>query len=183
MQQRCESVALSGRLAAKRDCRAAGAWSQPWTTSSAAFDGRLVAFLPGGRTRPAAGTLDWETNSCFPPAALRAAQRGHKSGHPRAGVHADGGLADGSVVLSRARLAGIKARPSRRAKGQRTGIGKAFASEKCAGLVASGTFFSSARGGRCIVRRMQKIVNQDPGFITSNLMMMSISPSIQGYSE
>src|SRR2546429_3556946 len=30
---------------------------------------------------------------------------------------------------------------------------------------------------------MQKIVNQDPGFITSNLMMMSISPSIQGYSE
>src|SRR5207253_8342894 len=54
MQQRCESVALSGRLAAKRDCRAAGAWSQPWTTSSAAFDGRLVAFLPGGRTRPAA---------------------------------------------------------------------------------------------------------------------------------
>src|SRR5947208_14452411 len=34
-----------------------------------------------------------------------------------------------------------------------------------------------------IVRRMQKIVNQDPGFITSNLMMMSISPSIQGYSE
>ena len=33
------------------------------------------------------------------------------------------------------------------------------------------------------VRRMQKIVNQDPGFSTSNLMMMSISPSIQGYSE
>src|SRR5207249_7789172 len=87
-----------------------------------AIAGQLVAFLPGGRTRPAAGTLDRETNSCFPPAALRAAQRGHKSGHPRAGVHADGGLADGSVVLSRARLAGIKARPSRRAKGQRTGI-------------------------------------------------------------
>jgi predicted permease len=33
------------------------------------------------------------------------------------------------------------------------------------------------------VRRMHKIVNQDPGFTTSNLMMMSISPSIQGYSE
>jgi predicted permease len=33
------------------------------------------------------------------------------------------------------------------------------------------------------VRRMQRIVNQDPGFTTSNLMMMSISPSIQGYSE
>lgn len=33
------------------------------------------------------------------------------------------------------------------------------------------------------VRRMQKIVNQDPGFATGNLMMMSISPSVQGYSE
>jgi predicted permease len=33
------------------------------------------------------------------------------------------------------------------------------------------------------VRRMQKILNQDPGFTTRNLMMMSISPSIQGYSE
>jgi macrolide transport system ATP-binding/permease protein len=33
------------------------------------------------------------------------------------------------------------------------------------------------------VRRMQKIVNQDPGFTTRNLIMMSLSPSIQGYSE
>jgi predicted permease len=33
------------------------------------------------------------------------------------------------------------------------------------------------------VQRMQKIVNQDPGFDTSNLLMMSISPSNQGYSE
>ena len=33
------------------------------------------------------------------------------------------------------------------------------------------------------VRRMQKIVNQDPGFTTGNLMMMSISPGIQGDSE
>ena len=32
------------------------------------------------------------------------------------------------------------------------------------------------------VRRMQKIVNQDPGFTTTNLLMMTISPSIQGYS-
>ena len=32
-------------------------------------------------------------------------------------------------------------------------------------------------------RRMRKIVNQDPGFTTSNLMMMSISASAQGYSE
>jgi putative ABC transport system permease protein len=29
---------------------------------------------------------------------------------------------------------------------------------------------------------MQKIVNQDPGFTTTNLLMMTISPSIQGYS-
>src|SRR2546429_1715271 len=48
----------------------------PYTTL---FRSRLVAFLPGGRTRPAAGTLDRETNSCFPPAALRAAQRDRKS--------------------------------------------------------------------------------------------------------
>jgi predicted permease len=33
------------------------------------------------------------------------------------------------------------------------------------------------------VRRMQKIVNQNPGFTTSHILMMSISPSIQGYSE
>jgi len=33
------------------------------------------------------------------------------------------------------------------------------------------------------VRRMQKIVNQDPGFTTSNLLMMTISPATQGYSE
>jgi macrolide transport system ATP-binding/permease protein len=33
------------------------------------------------------------------------------------------------------------------------------------------------------VHRMQKIVNQDPGFTTSNLMMMSISASAQGYSQ
>ncbi|MFI5094991.1 MAG: ABC transporter permease [Candidatus Acidiferrales bacterium] len=33
------------------------------------------------------------------------------------------------------------------------------------------------------VRRMQKIVNQDPGFSTRNLMMMSVATSIQGYSE
>jgi macrolide transport system ATP-binding/permease protein len=33
------------------------------------------------------------------------------------------------------------------------------------------------------VHRMQKIVNQDPGFTTGNLMMMSISASAQGYSE
>jgi len=33
------------------------------------------------------------------------------------------------------------------------------------------------------VRRMQKIVNQDPGFTTSHILMMSVSPSIQGYSE
>ena len=33
------------------------------------------------------------------------------------------------------------------------------------------------------VRKMQKIVNQDPGFTTNNLLMMSISPSTQGYSE
>lgn len=33
------------------------------------------------------------------------------------------------------------------------------------------------------VRRMQKIVNEDPGFTTSHILMMSISPSIQGYSE
>ena len=33
------------------------------------------------------------------------------------------------------------------------------------------------------VRRMQKIVNQDPGFTTDNLLTMSISPSMQGYTE
>jgi len=33
------------------------------------------------------------------------------------------------------------------------------------------------------VRRMQKIVNQDAGFTTSHILMMSVSPSIQGYSE
>jgi predicted permease len=33
------------------------------------------------------------------------------------------------------------------------------------------------------VRRMQQIVNQNPGFTTSHLLMMSISPSVQGYSE
>jgi predicted permease len=33
------------------------------------------------------------------------------------------------------------------------------------------------------VRRMQQIVNQNPGFATSHILMMSISPSIQGYSE
>jgi putative ABC transport system permease protein len=33
------------------------------------------------------------------------------------------------------------------------------------------------------VRRMQKIVNQDPGFTTSHILMMSVSPGIQGYTE
>jgi predicted permease len=33
------------------------------------------------------------------------------------------------------------------------------------------------------VRRMQEIVNQDPGFTTSHILMMSISPGTQGYSE
>lgn len=33
------------------------------------------------------------------------------------------------------------------------------------------------------VRKMQKIVNQNPGFTTSHILMMSISPSTQGYSE
>jgi predicted permease len=33
------------------------------------------------------------------------------------------------------------------------------------------------------VRRMQKIVNQNPGFTTSHILMMSVSPGIQGYSE
>jgi len=33
------------------------------------------------------------------------------------------------------------------------------------------------------VRKMQKLVNQNPGFHTSNLLMMSISPGNQGYSE
>jgi macrolide transport system ATP-binding/permease protein len=32
-------------------------------------------------------------------------------------------------------------------------------------------------------RRMQKIVNENPGFTTSHILMMSISPGIQGYSE
>ena len=36
---------------------------------------------------------------------------------------------------------------------------------------------------RVTVRRMQKIVNQNPGFTTSHILMMSVSPSIQGYSE
>jgi len=33
------------------------------------------------------------------------------------------------------------------------------------------------------VRRMEQIVNQNPGFTTSRILMMSISPSVQGYSE
>ncbi|HEY6388427.1 MAG TPA: ABC transporter permease [Candidatus Acidoferrum sp.] len=33
------------------------------------------------------------------------------------------------------------------------------------------------------VRKMQQLMTQDPGFTTSNLLMMSISPVIQGYSE
>ncbi len=33
------------------------------------------------------------------------------------------------------------------------------------------------------LRRMQKIVNQNPGFATSHILMMSVSPGIQGYSE
>src|SRR5580692_4584373 len=33
------------------------------------------------------------------------------------------------------------------------------------------------------VRRMQKIVNQNPGFTTSHILMMSVSPGIEGYSE
>jgi len=33
------------------------------------------------------------------------------------------------------------------------------------------------------VRRMQQIVNQNPGFTNSRILMMSISPSVQGYSE
>ena len=33
------------------------------------------------------------------------------------------------------------------------------------------------------LRRMQEIVNQRPGFATSHILMMSLSPSIQGYSE
>jgi predicted permease len=33
------------------------------------------------------------------------------------------------------------------------------------------------------VRRMQKIVNENPGFTTSHILMMSVSPSIRGYSE
>jgi predicted permease len=33
------------------------------------------------------------------------------------------------------------------------------------------------------VRRMQRIVNQNPGFSTSHILMMSVSPSIQGYTE
>jgi predicted permease len=33
------------------------------------------------------------------------------------------------------------------------------------------------------VRRMQNIVSQDPGFTTGNLLMMSISPGIVGYTE
>jgi putative ABC transport system permease protein len=33
------------------------------------------------------------------------------------------------------------------------------------------------------VRRMQQIVNRNPGFTTSRILMMSISPSVQGYSE
>jgi predicted permease len=33
------------------------------------------------------------------------------------------------------------------------------------------------------VRRMQNIVSQNPGFTTSHILMMSISPGMQGYSE
>ena len=33
------------------------------------------------------------------------------------------------------------------------------------------------------VRKMQQLVTQDPGFTTNNLLMMSMSPVIQGYSE
>ncbi len=33
------------------------------------------------------------------------------------------------------------------------------------------------------VRRMQKVVNQDPGFTTNHILMMSISPGTQGYSQ
>src|SRR5580693_3600678 len=33
------------------------------------------------------------------------------------------------------------------------------------------------------VRRMQDIVNQNPGFATNHILMMSFSPGIQGYSE
>ena len=33
------------------------------------------------------------------------------------------------------------------------------------------------------VRRMQEIVSQNPGFATSHILMMSVSPSIEGYSE
>jgi predicted permease len=33
------------------------------------------------------------------------------------------------------------------------------------------------------VRRMRQIVNQNPGFTTSHILMMSISPNVQGYSE
>jgi predicted permease len=33
------------------------------------------------------------------------------------------------------------------------------------------------------VRKMQKILSQDPGFRTTNVLMMSVSPTIQGYSE
>jgi predicted permease len=32
-------------------------------------------------------------------------------------------------------------------------------------------------------RRMQEIVSQNPGFMTSHILMMSVSPSIEGYSE
>jgi putative ABC transport system permease protein len=34
-----------------------------------------------------------------------------------------------------------------------------------------------------VVRKMRVVLNQDPGFRTSDLLMMSVSPSIQGYSE
>jgi putative ABC transport system permease protein len=34
-----------------------------------------------------------------------------------------------------------------------------------------------------VVRKMRVVLNQDPGFRTTNLLMMSVSPSIQGYSE
>jgi hypothetical protein len=30
---------------------------------------------------------------------------------------------------------------------------------------------------------MQEIVNRDPGFMTSHILMMSVSPGIEGYSE
>lgn len=34
-----------------------------------------------------------------------------------------------------------------------------------------------------VLRKMQAVVNQNPGFATANIAMMSLSPTIQGYSE